>query len=98
VLLAATLPTGPIAPAMRLALGSKRGETFLDVHESGGTIWLNKERFEELARFLAEREAVSGRSTHAAAAAEAEALAKLAEREGYRTEPIASKLVPPSKT
>ena len=94
VLLAATLPTGAVSSAMRLALGTKRGQTYMDVHESDGTLWLNKERFEELARFLAEREAASGRRTHGAARAEADALAQLAEREGYRAERIASNLGP----
>ncbi len=97
VLLAATLPTGAIAPAMRLALGSKRGQTFMNVHEANKTIWLNKERFEELASFLAEREAASGRITHEAALAEAKSLAELAEREGYRAERIAAKLGPAPK-
>ena len=83
--------------AMRLALGTKRGQTYMDVHESDGTLWLNKERFEELARFLAEREAASGRITPAAGAAEAESLAQLAEREGYRVERIAAKLGPAPK-
>jgi glycosidase len=92
VLLCATLPTGPLVPAVRLALGMPRGQTFMDVHESDGTIWLNKERFEELARFLAEREAAAGRMTHAEAAADAGALAQLAAREGYRAERIATKL------
>jgi hypothetical protein len=95
--LTATLPTGPIAAAIRLALGTKRGQTFMDVHESEGTLWLNKERFEELARFLAEREEASGRATHAAAAADADALAQLAEREGYRAERIAAELGPAPK-
>ena len=94
VLLAATLPTGAVSVAVRLALGTKRGQTYMDVHESDGTLWLNKERFEELARFLAEREAASGRRTHGAASAEADALAQLAEREGYRAERIASNLGP----
>jgi glycosidase len=97
VLLAATLPTGPIIPAVRLALGSQRGQTFMDLHESDGTLWLNKERFEELARFLAEREAASGRSTHATGAADARFLAELAEAEGYRAERIAARLGPPPK-
>jgi len=97
VLLGATLPTGPITPAMRLALGTKRGQAFMAVHEAGGTIWLNKERFEELAGFLAEREAGSGRIAPAAAAAEAQSLAQIAEREGYRVERIASKLGPAPK-
>ena len=97
VLLAATLPTGPLAPAMRLAIGSRRGQTFMNVHEAGGTVWLNKERFEELACFLAQREAASGRVTRAAAAAEAQSLARLAEREGYRAERIAAKLGPAPK-
>jgi glycosidase len=97
VLLAATLPTGPIGAAMRLALGSQRGQTFMNVHESGGTVWLNKERFEELARFLAEREVASGRSTAVATAAESADLIALAEREGYRAERIAARLGPAPK-
>jgi hypothetical protein len=88
VLLASTLPTGPLAPAIRLALGTERGQAFLDVHEADGTIWLNKERFEELARFLAEREAVSDRMRRTEAAEQAVVLAEIAEREGYRVEPI----------
>ncbi|MBX3203201.1 MAG: hypothetical protein KF894_34070, partial [Labilithrix sp.] len=81
--------------AMRLALGTKRGQAFMDVHLADGTVWLNKERLEELARFLAEREALAGHDAHVAAAAEALALIRRAEREGYRAERIAAALGPP---
>jgi hypothetical protein len=91
VLLAATLPLGPLAPAMRLALGTRRGQVFMDLHESDGTLWISKERFEELARFLEEREVALGHTTDRSAAP---ALAALAEREGYRAERIAAKLGP----
>jgi|GEM_PF-305804 len=97
VALAATLPSGPIGPALRLALGSPRGQVYLDVHEYDGVLWLSKERFEELARFLAEREIASGRVAPDVARADAEAFARLAEREGYRAERILSKLGPPPK-
>ncbi|HVH41688.1 MAG TPA: alpha-amylase family glycosyl hydrolase [Labilithrix sp.] len=96
-MLAATLPTGALAPSIRLALETKRGQTFMNVHEADGTIWLNKERFEDLARFLAEREAASGRALYEATQLEAKALAQLAEREGYRAERIAAKLGPAPK-
>jgi hypothetical protein len=98
VALAATLPSGPIGPALRLALGSSRGQVYLDVHAYDGVLWLSKERFEELARFLAEREIASGRVAPDAARADAEAFARLAEREGYRAERILTKLGPPPKT
>lgn len=98
VILAATLPSGPLAPALRLALGSPRGQAYMNVHEADGVIWLVKERFEELARFLAEREIASGRVAPAVAKADAEAFAKLAEREGYRAERIAAKLGPAPRT
>jgi hypothetical protein len=94
VILASTLPLGPLAVSMRLALGAPRGQTFLSVHESGGVIWLNKERYEDLARFLAEREIASGKMTSAAATAEATKVIELAAQEGYRAEPIATKLGP----
>lgn len=94
VLLAATLPTVAVLAVMRLALGTERGQRYMDVHESEGTRWLNKERFEELVRFLAERELASGLRTHGVARSEADALVRLAEREGYRVERIASSLGP----
>ena len=94
MLAAVTLPTGPLAPSMRLALDTERGRAFMDVHEADRTWWLNKERFEELARFLAEREVVSGRMTSAEAAAEARSMAEIAEREGYRVGAIARRLAP----
>jgi glycosidase len=95
VLLAATLPTGPLASAVRLALGTRRGQTFLNVHEYDGAYWLTKERFEDLARFLAEREASSGRVDEARAAAEVAELVALANAEGYRADRMAAKLGPP---
>jgi glycosidase len=94
IVLTATLPTGALAPSMSAALASESGRVFLDVHEAGGTVWLNKERFEELAQLLADREIASGRSTREAVALEVRALAELAELEGYRVEQIADKLAP----
>jgi glycosidase len=95
VLLGATLPTGPLGPAMRLALGTHRGQAFLNVHEYDGAYWLTKERFEDLARFLAEREASSGRVEEARAAEEVADLLALSEAEGYRADRMAAKLGPP---
>ncbi|HVJ93747.1 MAG TPA: alpha-amylase family glycosyl hydrolase [Labilithrix sp.] len=92
VLLSVTLPSGSVADAMRHALVAPRGQTFMDVHVSEGTTWLNKERFEELARALAEREVTSGRVTQPAASAEVEMLAVLAADEGYRVDRISAKL------
>ncbi len=94
VILAATLPSGPLAPALRLAIGTPRGQAFLNVHESDGTWWLNKERFEELSAFLAEREIASNKVDPVKARADAESFNALAEREGYRAQPIAAKLGP----
>jgi glycosidase len=94
VILAATLPSGPLAPALRLAIGSPRGQAFLNVHQSDGTWWLNKEAFEDLSRFLAEREIASGAVEPAVARADAESFNALAEREGYRAKDIAAKLGP----
>lgn len=94
VILAATLPSGPLAPALRLAIGSLRGQAFMNVHEADGTWWLNKESFEELSRFLAEREIASGAVDPKAARADAESFNALAEREGYRARDIAAKLGP----
>jgi hypothetical protein len=91
VLLGATLPLGPIASALRLALGTRRGQVFLDLHEADGTLWISKERFEELAEFLEHREAALGRKTEVGAA---RAVAAVAEREGYRAEKIAKALGP----
>ncbi len=92
VLLGATLPSGPLKAALRLALGSRRGQTFMNVHESGGTIWLNKERLEELARFLAEREAILGERPLDAWLSDAQEIADMAAREGYKAERIAANL------
>jgi hypothetical protein len=92
VILAATVSAEPLGPTVRLALESKRGESFLGVHEAGGVVWLNKERFELLARFFAEREAAFGRIELSDASASADALATLAEKEGYRARAIATKL------
>ncbi len=95
VMLAVTLPTGLLSPAVRLAIGTKRGQAFLDVHESDGVYWLNKERFEELVRFLAERESASGRLHLADAATEAQTLIATAMNEGYRADKIAWELGAP---
>lgn len=94
VVLAATLPSGPIGPALRLALGTERGQTYMNVHEDGGVWWLNKERYEELVRFLAEREIASGRVAPEAAHGDANAFIEIALREGYRAERIAQCIGP----
>lgn len=95
VMLAATLPAGLLTPAVRLAIGTRRGQAFMDVHESDGVYWLNKERYEELVRFLAERESASGRLHIADAATEADGLIVIATEEGYRAQRIANRLGPP---
>jgi len=93
VLLAATLPAGPLREVLGAALEDPRGRAYLGVHESGGVTWLSKEAFERLARVLAEREAVEGRASVALAERQAEDAVRLAEREGYRADAIARALV-----
>ena len=93
-LLIVTLPGGPPREVLAEALRTERGRVFLGVNEAQGIVWLAKERFEELARAAAEREVVLGRASRALAVREAEDAARLAEREGYRADPIAELLVP----
>jgi glycosidase len=96
VVLAATLPEGDAEAGMHAALTDDRGKAFLHVHDAGGTLWLSKERFEELAALLAERSAVLEAEDAGAKAREvASALAALAEREGYRVERILAALAKP---
>src|SRR5207244_13420611 len=58
VVLALTLPEGDLREVMHVALGGPRRRAYMYVHQRGGVVWLNKERFDELASFLGEREAL----------------------------------------
>jgi hypothetical protein len=98
VLLALTTPEGDLREIMHAALSDPRGRAFMNVHESGGVVWLVKERFDELARLLAEREAILDRSTLDEAKKRAEELSRTAEAEGFRAEAIAAALAPASKS
>lgn len=90
VILGATLPPAPLAAALRLALGTRRGRQFMNVHEADGVFWLNQERFEELAHFIGEREgAWGGGLTPSDATAAITECIELAKREGYKAQEIA---------
>jgi hypothetical protein len=95
VLLALTMPEGDLREIMHAALSDPRGRAFMNVHDAGGVTWLTKERFDELARFLAEREAVLDRAPLEDARARAVELSATAEREGFRAEAIAAALAKP---
>jgi hypothetical protein len=95
VLLALTMPEGDLREIMHAALSDPRGRAFMNVHDAGGVTWLTKERFDELARFLAEREAVLDRAPLEDARARAATLSATAEREGFRAEAIAAALAKP---
>jgi len=89
VLLALTLPTTPLRATLKAALDDPRGRAFLGVHESGGVVWLGKEAFERLARFLAERDVVDGRVSMALAEREVLDAARVAEEAGYKVDAVA---------
>ncbi|MDB4935207.1 MAG: Alpha-amylase family protein [Labilithrix sp.] len=93
VLLGVTLPEGPLREVMKLAIEDPRARVFLGVHEASGVRWLSKERFEELARFVSDREAVEGRASVALTDRQVDDVAKLAAKEGYRADAIAKALV-----
>lgn len=93
VLLGATLPDRPLRETMKTSLWEPRARMFLGVHEANGVVWLAKERFEELAAFLSDRDAVDGRVSVAMAERQVEDVARLAAEEGYRAEAIAKALV-----
>ncbi len=97
VLLMTALPAGTLPEIMHAALKDPRGRAYLGVHESGGVQWLVKERFEELATAIAEREAVKGVSALDKARSKASELAATAEREGFKAEAIAAALEPKPK-
>lgn len=97
VLLALTMPEGDLREIMHAALSDPRGRAFMNVHESDGVVWLTKERFDELALLLAEREAVLDRATLEDARKRAAELSATAEREGFRAEAIAAALAPVKK-
>jgi glycosidase len=91
-LLAVTLPRAPLRESMSAALADDRARTFLGVHESGGVTWLVKEPWDDLARILAERQALEGRASLAMAHREAEDVDRVAVAEGYRADRIAAEL------
>jgi hypothetical protein len=93
VLLGVTLPNGPLREVMKAALDDARARAFLGVHEANGVKWLAKERFEELARFISDREAVDGRASVALTDRQVDDVARVASKEGYRAEAIAKALV-----
>ena len=82
---------------MHVALSDPRGRQYMNVHESGGVVWLNKERFDELARFLGEREALLDDKPAEEGRTTAEQLSKTAEAEGFKAEAIAAALAPKKK-
>jgi hypothetical protein len=92
VILGATLPPAPLAAALRLALGTRRGRQFMNVHEADGIFWLNQERFEELAHFIGEREGAWGAIAPTDATAAITEVIELAKREGYKAQEIARAL------
>jgi hypothetical protein len=92
VLLGATLPSAPVREVMLASLSDARGRAWLGVHEAGGALWLAKEAFEELARFVADREAAEGRSSVAMAERQVADVVRVASKEGYRAENIARAL------
>jgi hypothetical protein len=77
---------------LRLALGTRRGRQFMNVHEADGTFWLNQERFEELAHFIGEREGAMGALSHTDARPAIAEVIELAKREGYKAQEIAQAL------
>ncbi|MBX3228510.1 MAG: hypothetical protein KIT84_07650 [Labilithrix sp.] len=89
VILGATLPSSSLASSLRLALGTKRGRQLMNVHEANGVFWLTQERYEELARFLGEREAANGSLTPAEADARLQEVVDVAVREGFKAQEIA---------
>lgn len=92
VLSAITTPRTPLREAMASALSDVQGRTLLGVHDAGGTSWLVKERFDALAKVLAERDALDERASLAFAHRKAEDVMRIAEREGYRAARIAEAL------
>jgi hypothetical protein len=97
VLLALTLPGGDLREVMHVALGGPRGRMYMNVHESDGVVWLNKERFDELARLLGEREALLDERPLEEGRTTAAELSKTAETEGFKAEAIAAALAPKKK-
>jgi hypothetical protein len=87
-----TLPSAPLREIMRTSLEEPRGRAFLGVHDSGGVVWLAKEAFEELARFIGEREAISGHASVAMAERQVDDVLRVASKEGYHAEKIAKAL------
>ncbi len=92
LLLALTLPTTPLRETLRAAFSDARARTFLGAHEAGGTEWIIKERLEELARWISERDAAAGRVSIALAHRQTEDAVRMAEREGYRARAIEAAL------
>ena len=86
VLLAATLPTGPLREIVDGALSDPRAKEFLGVHTSGDVVWLVQERYDELAQLLAQRDVVEGRASLALAHRQADDLQRLGAKSGYRAE------------
>ena len=105
VLVGATLPAGPLREVMSAALTDARGKAYLGVHDADGTSWLSKEPFEELASFLARREAAEEIASEAMTGREVADVVKLAADAGYKSVAIAKALasvklapVPPTTT
>lgn len=98
VLAAMLEPAASLRASMARALDDEDGKALLGVHEADGVSWLNKERFEALANMLAEREFVDGRASLSFAHRLAEDVARIAEREGYKTASIARELTARSNT
>ena len=84
VLLTVTLPSAPLREVLRASFADARARTFLGIHEANGVLWLAKERFELLARVVADREVALGHASVAMADRQVDDAARLASAEGYR--------------
>jgi hypothetical protein len=94
VLVIASLPSGTMREIVHAALDDARARTYLNVHQADGATWLVKERLDELARAVADREIALARLTPTEATKSIDDLAKLAEREGFQADKIAAALSP----
>ena len=97
-ILAAILPVGTPKEMLAAAITDSHGRAFLNVHEADGATWLVKERFEELAKMLLEREVLLDRMTPADAKKASADLHELAEKAGFQADRIAAALAPPVPT
>jgi hypothetical protein len=94
VLLGVTLSATTLREGLGASLVDERGKRFLGVHEASGVVWLGKESFEELARFVADRDTALGRVSVALSDRQVEDVTRLAATAGYRAAVLAEALVP----